>query len=51
MSVTAERRTALVNDYATGKDDTGKPLESKMPRFSATPEDTAALWAYVLTLK
>ena len=35
----------------TGKDDAGKPLESKMPRFSATPEDTAALWAYVLTLK
>ncbi len=25
MSVTAERRTALVNDYATGKDDTGSP--------------------------
>ena len=25
MSVTAERRTALVSDYATGKDDTGSP--------------------------
>jgi len=25
MSITAERRTALVADYATGKDDTGSP--------------------------
>ena len=25
MSITAERRTALVTDYATGKDDTGSP--------------------------
>jgi small subunit ribosomal protein S15 len=25
MSVTAERRAALVSDYATGKDDTGSP--------------------------
>ena len=25
MSVTAERRTALVSEYATGKDDTGSP--------------------------
>lgn len=35
----------------TGVDDAGKPLESKMPRFSATPEDTAALWTYLLSLK
>ena len=35
----------------TGIDDTGKPLESKMPRFSATPDDTNALWLYVNTLK
>ena len=35
----------------TGVDDTGKALHSKMPRFSATSEDTAALWKYVLTLK
>jgi small subunit ribosomal protein S15 len=25
MSITAERRTALVKDYATGTDDTGSP--------------------------
>jgi small subunit ribosomal protein S15 len=25
MSITQERRTALVSDYATGKDDTGSP--------------------------
>ena len=25
MSMTAERRTALISDYATGKDDTGSP--------------------------
>jgi mono/diheme cytochrome c family protein len=35
----------------TGKDDAGKPLHSKMPRFAATPEDTAALWLYVNSLK
>jgi mono/diheme cytochrome c family protein len=35
----------------TGVDDAGKKLHSKMPRFSATPEDTAALWLYVNTLK
>jgi mono/diheme cytochrome c family protein len=35
----------------TGVDDAGKKLESKMPRFQATPEDTAALWLYVNTLK
>ena len=35
----------------TGVDDTGKKLESKMPRFQATPEDTAALWLYVNSLK
>lgn len=35
----------------TGVDDAGKKLESKMPRFQATPEDTAALWLYVTSLK
>jgi mono/diheme cytochrome c family protein len=35
----------------TGIDDAGKPLESKMPRFSATAEDTDALWAYLNSLK
>ncbi len=25
MSITAERRSALVSEYATGKDDTGSP--------------------------
>jgi hypothetical protein len=35
----------------TGKDDAGKALHSKMPRFAATPEDTAALWLYVNSLK
>ncbi len=35
----------------TGIDDAGKPLESKMPRFSASPEDTAALWLYLNSLK
>ena len=35
----------------TGVDDSGKRLESKMPRFDATPEDTAALWLYVNSLK
>jgi cytochrome c553 len=36
----------------TGKDNTGKPLESKMPRFTgATADDTAGLWAYLQTLK
>jgi mono/diheme cytochrome c family protein len=35
----------------TGVDDTGKQLKSKMPRFSATPEETAALWLYVNSLK
>ena len=25
MSITAERRTALIGEYATGKDDTGSP--------------------------
>ena len=34
-----------------GVDDAGKKLESKMPRFQATPEDTAALWLYVNSLK
>jgi mono/diheme cytochrome c family protein len=35
----------------TGVDDAGKKLESRMPRFQATPEDTAALWLYVNSLK
>jgi hypothetical protein len=35
----------------TGKDDTGKKLHNQMPRFSATPEDTAALWLYLNSLK
>lgn len=35
----------------TGVDDTGKPLRTRMPRFSATPEDTAALWLYLNSLK
>ena len=35
----------------TGVDDAGKKLESKMPRFSATAEDTDALWLYVNSLK
>lgn len=34
-----------------GLDEQGKKLESKMPRFQATPEDTAALWLYVNSLK
>ena len=34
-----------------GLDETGKKLESKMPRIAATPEETAALWLYVNSLK
>ena len=34
-----------------GLDEAGKKLESKMPHFSATPEETAALWLYVNSLK
>lgn len=35
----------------TGVDDGGKKLHNQMPRFSATPEDTAALWLYLNSLK
>jgi mono/diheme cytochrome c family protein len=35
----------------TGVDDTGKRLHNQMPRFSATAEDTAALWQYLNSLK
>ena len=35
----------------TGVDDGGKKLKSQMPHFQATPEDTAALWLYVNSLK
>lgn len=35
----------------TGVDDAGKQLHKQMPRFSATPEDTAALWLYLNSLK
>ena len=33
-----------------GLDEAGKPLDKKMPKINATPEETAALWAYVNTL-
>jgi hypothetical protein len=35
----------------TGVDDAGKRLHKQMPRFSATPEDTAGLWLYLNSLK
>ena len=35
----------------TGIDDTGKKLHNQMPRFSATPDDTHALWLYLNSLK
>lgn len=35
----------------SGVDDGGKRLHNQMPRFSATPEETAALWLYVNSLK
>jgi mono/diheme cytochrome c family protein len=41
----------FARSVVTGVDDAGKKLESKMPRFQATPEDTAALWLYVNSLK
>ena len=43
--------TKFARAVVTGVDDAGKPLESKMPRFTATAEDTAGLWLYVNTLK
>ena len=41
----------FVTAVTTGIDDAGKPLHKQMPRFSATPEDTAALWQYLNSLK
>ena len=35
----------------TGVDDGGKKLHNQMPRFSATPDDTDALWLYLNSLK
>jgi hypothetical protein len=35
----------------TGVDDTGKRLHKTMPRFSASAEDTDALWLYLNSLK
>jgi mono/diheme cytochrome c family protein len=34
-----------------GIDDGGKKLHNQMPRFSATPDDTDALWLYLNSLK
>ena len=44
-------QTKFARAVTTGVDDTGKRLHKQMPRFSATPEDTDALWMYLNTLK
>jgi len=43
--------TTFARSVTQGLDETGKKLESKMPHFQATPEETAALWLYVNSLK
>jgi Cytochrome c len=43
--------TTFARSVTTGVDDTGKRLHKQMPRFTATAEDTAALWQYLNTLK
>ena len=43
--------TKFARAVTTGIDDGGKKLHNQMPRFSATPEDTAALWLYLNSLK
>jgi len=44
-------QATFARSVTTGVDDTGKRLHKQMPRFTATPEDTAALWLYVNSLK
>ncbi len=43
--------TKFARAVTQGIDDAGKRLESTMPRFQATPEDTDGLWLYLNSLK